>query len=89
MEPIHRISDIFVQNSNERLLNSRGGAFKTERAAGTVNIVKSSFENNFSQTYGAAIYSRTNQLNVIESRFLDNMATGWVRYPNEGPIDKG
>jgi hypothetical protein len=62
------------------MLASRGGAFKTERDAGTVNIVKSFFENNFSQTYGAAIYSRTNQLNVIDTRFVDNIATGWVRH---------
>ena len=66
-------------NSNERTLETRGGAFKTEHGSGTVNIVKSNFEKNYASTDGAAIYSRANQLNIIESRFLENVSLGWVR----------
>lgn len=50
-----------------------------ERYTGTVNIVDSRFESNFSQTYGAAIYTRGNTLNVIDTYFGDNIASGWVR----------
>ena len=65
--------------SNERTLTSRGGAFMIERYTGTVNIVGSRFEENYSQTYGAGIYTRGNTLNVINTHFEDNVATGWVR----------
>ena len=62
--------------ANERYETDRGGIFMAEANAGTINVVKSTFQENYSTTYGAAIYSRTNQMNVIESRFIENQALG-------------
>jgi predicted outer membrane repeat protein len=72
-------TNLYLSPSHVRERGSRGGAFKTERGAGTVNIINSLFERNYSTTYGAAIYSRTGQLNVIGTYFIDNVAAGWVR----------
>lgn len=61
---------------NERYETDRGGIFMAEANGGTINVIESTFRDNYSTTYGAAIYSRTNQLNVIDSRFIDNRALG-------------
>ncbi len=50
----------------------------TQENAGTVNLLSCSFTNNYSTTRGAAIYTRTNQLNVVGSHFADNTALEWV-----------
>ncbi|KAL3925728.1 MAG: hypothetical protein SGILL_000207 [Bacillariaceae sp.] len=62
---------------NVRNKETRGGAFMADPASGTVNIVQCLFQENFSMTYGAGIYSRTNQLNVINSIFVKNRANGF------------
>jgi predicted outer membrane repeat protein len=70
----------FCQSSfinNSRTKDTRGGALMAEPSSGTINVVQSLFSENFSVTYGAAIYSRTNQLNVINSIFVKNKATGY------------
>jgi len=70
----------FCQTSfveNVRTKDTRGGALMLGRSAGTVNIVESFFEENFSSTYGAAIYSRTSQLNIIYSLFQKNKSNGY------------
>ena len=69
----------FCQTSffdNVRSETSRGGALMLEKSSGTVNVVESLFRDNFSSTFGAAIYSRANQLNVILSFFVKNKSTG-------------
>jgi len=69
----------FCQTSffdNVRSEDSRGGALMLEKSSGTVNVVESFFQDNFSSTFGAAIYSRANQLNVILSFFIKNRSTG-------------
>jgi predicted outer membrane repeat protein len=70
----------FCQSSfedNIRYGETRGGALMAESDGGTINVVQSFFSDNFSQTYGAAIYSRAKQLNVIDSIFLRNKANGY------------
>ena len=75
-----KASHTFCQSSfieNLRYEDTRGGAFMAESSAGTINIVQSFFSDNFSQTYGAGIYSRAKQLNIIDSIFLRNKANGY------------
>ena len=48
-----------------------------QRSAGTVNVVDCFFQENFSKTFGAAIYSRTSQLNIIYSLFVKNKSSGY------------
>ena len=60
--------------SNKRVDDVRGGAFKTEESTGTVNIVSCTFRENFSASYGAAIYTRSNFTNIVGSIFIDNKA---------------
>lgn len=62
---------------NIRFKETRGGALMIESNVGTVNVVESLFSENFSQTYGAAIYARGKQLNVIKSVFVRNESTGY------------
>lgn len=50
----------------------------TQENAGTVNLFNCYFENNYSTTRGAAVYTRTNQLNIVGSHFADNTALEWV-----------
>ena len=52
----------------------RGGALKTERDSGIVNIITCTFRENFS-SYGGAIYDRSNIMNIIGSFFLDNASS--------------
>lgn len=56
--------------------SSRGGAFMTQENAGTVNLFYCYFSDNHS-TRGAAVYTRTNQLNIVGSQFYDNSASEW------------
>lgn len=70
----------FCQSSfinNVRTHDTRGGTFMAEPSSGTINIVQCLFSENYSTTYGAALYSRTNQLNVINSIFVKNVAKGY------------
>ena len=70
----------FCQTSfveNVRTKDTRGGALMLGRSAGTVNIVESFFKENFSSTFGAAIYSRASQLNIIYSLFQKNKSNGY------------
>ena len=63
----------FCQTSfmgNVRTKDTRGGALMLERSAGTVNVVECFFQENFSKNFGAAIYSRAKQLNIIFSLFI-------------------
>ena len=62
---------------NSRNKESRGGALMAEESSGTVNVVQCLFQENFSMTFGSAIYSRTNQLNVINSIFVKNRSNGF------------
>ncbi|KAL3910456.1 MAG: hypothetical protein SGILL_007680 [Bacillariaceae sp.] len=62
---------------NIRNKESRGGALMAEPSSGTVNVVQCLFRENFSMTYGSAIYSRTDQLNVIDSIFVKNRSNGF------------
>jgi hypothetical protein len=62
---------------NVRSEDSRGGALMAEPSGGTINVVTSLFSENFSQTYGAGIYSRATQLNIINSVFVKNKANGY------------
>jgi predicted outer membrane repeat protein len=48
-----------------------------EPSSGTLNVVQCLFKDNFSVTYGSAIYSRTNQLNVVNSIFVKNRSNGF------------
>lgn len=69
----------FCQTSfldNTRTKETRGGAFMLEKSSGTINVVESFFQENFSSTFGAAIYSRASQLNILESVFVKNRSTG-------------
>ncbi|KAG7347134.1 POMP domain polymorphic outer membrane protein [Nitzschia inconspicua] len=80
VENAETASHTFCQTSfikNVRFQDTRGGAFMAEPSSGTVNIVQCLFSENFSSTFGAAIYSRTNQLNVINSIFVRNRANGY------------
>jgi predicted outer membrane repeat protein len=73
-------SHTFCQTSfikNVRTKDTRGGAFMAESSSGTINIVQCLFSENFSMTYGAAVYSRTDQLNIINSIFVKNKASGY------------
>mmetsp|Transcript_18055 Transcript_18055/g.50178 ORF Transcript_18055/g.50178 Transcript_18055/m.50178 type:complete len:722 (+) Transcript_18055:3-2168(+) len=75
-----RATHTFCQTSfmeNSRTKDSRGGALMLARSAGTVNVVESFFFENFSKTYGAAIYSRAQQLNIIYSLFVNNKSNGY------------
>ena len=63
---------------NQRQEATRGGALIAERNSGTVNIIDSIFQDNYSITYGAAIYSRTNLLNVDKSFVIGHIAAGYV-----------
>lgn len=70
----------FCQTSfieNVRSEESRGGALMLQKSSGTVNVVESFFQDNFSSTFGAAIYSRANQLNIILSFFIANRSNGY------------
>jgi len=70
----------FCQTSfleNIRVKDSRGGALMLEKSAGTVNIFECFFQENFSKTFGAAIYSRTTQLNIFYSLFVKNRSMGY------------
>ncbi len=70
----------FCQTSffeNVRSEESRGGALMLQKSSGTVNVVENFFQENFSTTFGAAIYSRANQLNVILSFFVSNRSNGY------------
>ena len=70
----------FCQTSffeNVRSEESRGGALMLQKSSGTVNVVESFFQDNFSNTFGAAIYSRANQLNIILSFFIANRSNGY------------
>jgi hypothetical protein len=49
----------------------------TQENAGTVNLFYCYFADNHS-TRGAAVYTRTNQLNIVGSEFADNSASEWV-----------
>ena len=62
---------------NVRTKNTRGGAMMLEKSAGIINIFECFFQENFSSTYGAAIYSRADQLNVMFSMFVKNRSTGY------------
>jgi len=62
---------------NTRTEDTRGGALMLEKSAGTVNVVECFFQENFSKTFGAAIYSRAGQLNILYSMFVKNKANGY------------
>eukprot|EP00934_Nitzschia_sp_Nitz4_P006547 Nitzschia sp. Nitz4//scaffold4_size323378//203636//204642//NITZ4_000675-RA/size323378-snap-gene-0.422-mRNA-1//1//CDS//3329553444//6537//frame0 len=57
-----------------RMETSRGGAFMTQGDSGTINLFYCFFGNNYSFTRGAAVYARSNQVNIIGSNFTDNTA---------------
>jgi hypothetical protein len=61
-----------------RAIASRGGAFMTQENAGVVNLYYCKFLENYSSTRGAAVYTRTNQMNVVGSQFIDNTSVEWV-----------
>jgi hypothetical protein len=70
----------FCQTSfmeNVRTKDTRGGALMLDRMAGTVNVVECFFQENYSKTFGASIYSRANQLNVLFSLFIKNKSIGY------------
>jgi predicted outer membrane repeat protein len=62
---------------NTRAKDTRGGALMLEKSAGTINVVECFFQENFSKTFGAAIYSRAGQLNILYSMFVKNKANGY------------
>jgi hypothetical protein len=51
----------------------------TQEDAGTVNLFYCTFADNHSAR-GAAVYTRTNQLNVVGCQFSDNSASEWVSF---------
>jgi len=70
----------FCQTSfmeNVRTKDTRGGALMLGKSAGTINVVGCFFQENFSKTFGAAIYSRASQLNIILSLFVKNKSSGY------------
>ena len=62
---------------NVRTKDTRGGALMLDRSAGTVNVFFCFFQENYSKTYGASIYSRADQLNVLSSLFIKNKSIGY------------
>jgi len=70
----------FCQTSfldNVRAKDTRGGAMMLEKSSGTINVVECFFQENFTKTFGAGIYSRAQQLNVIQSLFVRNQSNGY------------
>lgn len=67
---------MFVFYRNRRIDGQRGGAFKTEKATGSVNLVSCTFRLNHCSSYGGAIYTRSNFTNIVDSTFISNTATG-------------
>lgn len=70
----------FCQTSfieNVRTKDTRGGALMLERSSGTINIVECVFKENYTKTFGASIYSRAKQLNVIQTLFIKNRSVGY------------
>jgi predicted outer membrane repeat protein len=51
----------------------------TQNNAGIVNLFFCSFTNNFSTTRGAAIYSRTDQMNIVGCQFIDNACKSEIK----------
>lgn len=67
----------------ERLKSSRGGAVMTQNGSGTVYVISSAFVNNFSSTFGAAIYIRSNAVFVKDSEFIENNSNEWVSFGSQ------
>jgi len=61
-----------------RELSSRGGAFMAQESAGVINLYYCQFLDNYTLTRGAAVYTRTNQMNVVGCEFIDNESVEWV-----------
>jgi hypothetical protein len=61
-----------------RAIESRGGAFMAQENAGIVNLFNCIFLENFTTTRGAAIYTRTNEMNIVGCQFTDNVSVEWV-----------
>ena len=57
---------------------TRGGAFIAQEDAGVVNLLSCIFLENFSSTRGAAVYTRTSQMNIVGCQFIDNASIEWV-----------
>ena len=52
----------------------------TQNDSGTVYVLSSTFTNNFSSTFGAAIYIRSNAVIVKDSEFIENNSNEWVSF---------
>jgi hypothetical protein len=57
---------------------TRGGAFIAQESAGVVKLLSCVFLDNFSSTRGAAVYTRTSQMNIVGCQFIDNESIEWV-----------
>ena len=72
---VHTFCDCTFEK-NRRVDGQRGGAFKTEKATGSVNLVSCTFRQNYCASYGGAIYTRSNFTSIVDSTFVENTATG-------------
>jgi predicted outer membrane repeat protein len=68
---------------NHRKGEIRGGAFKTEEGSGIIHLESCYFEDN-SASFGAAIYTRSNMMYVIDSIFVRNRADVSAKRGKEG-----
>lgn len=72
---VHTFCDCTFEK-NRQVDGQRGGAFKTEEATGSVNLVSCTFRQNYCASYGGAIYTRSNFTSIVDSTFVENTATG-------------
>ena len=57
---------------------TRGGAFIAQASAGVVSLLSCVFRENFSSNRGAAVYTRTSHMNIVDCQFIDNESIDWV-----------
>lgn len=72
---VHTFCDCVFED-NRRVDGVRGGAFKTEKSTGVVNIASCTFRRNHCASFGGAIYTRSNFTNIVDSTFIGNTASG-------------